>query len=140
MTTEHIQQPQKRTGHTRRGFLAGAVRCGPGAGGREPGAGGRGPGAGSRGSGERRSRWAPPGLYDDTGTGQARHPDDSGKAALRDEGRLGWFMDPALTGLGGPEPRNREQFHVRPTGTLHNRPSAHTAVPGAGAVPAAGDG
>jgi hypothetical protein len=38
-------------------------------------------------------------------------------------------MDPAVTGLGGPEPRNREQFLIHPTGTLHNRPSARTKVP-----------
>ncbi|MFJ4471954.1 FAD-dependent oxidoreductase [Streptomyces sp. NPDC089424] len=54
---------------------------------------------------------------------------DAGKTTLRDEDRLGWFMDPAVTGLGGPAPRNREQLLVHPTGTLHNRPTARTAVP-----------
>ncbi|MFG2583122.1 hydroxysqualene dehydroxylase [Streptomyces malaysiensis] len=54
---------------------------------------------------------------------------DSGKTTLRDEDRLGWFMDPAVTGLGGPDPRNREQLLIHPTGTLYNRPSAKTAVP-----------
>ncbi|WP_128802673.1 MULTISPECIES: FAD-dependent oxidoreductase [unclassified Streptomyces] len=54
---------------------------------------------------------------------------DSGKTTLTDEDRLGWFMDPAVTGLGGPEPRNREQLLIHPTGTLYNRPSARTAVP-----------
>ncbi|MGW0628194.1 hydroxysqualene dehydroxylase [Streptomyces sp. NPDC002758] len=54
---------------------------------------------------------------------------DSGKTTLRDEDRLGWFMDPAVTGLGGPDPRNREQLLIHPTGTLYNRPSARTAVP-----------
>ncbi|MEU6349842.1 FAD-dependent oxidoreductase [Streptomyces sp. NPDC047072] len=54
---------------------------------------------------------------------------DSGRTVLRDEDRLGWFMDPAVTGLGGLEPRNREQLLIHPTGTLHNRPTARTRVP-----------
>ncbi|OXY98673.1 hydroxysqualene dehydroxylase [Streptomyces diastatochromogenes] len=54
---------------------------------------------------------------------------DSGRTTLRDEDRLGWFMDPAVTGLGGPDPQNREQLLIHPTGTLYNRPSAKTAVP-----------
>ncbi|MFJ7099296.1 FAD-dependent oxidoreductase, partial [Streptomyces mirabilis] len=54
---------------------------------------------------------------------------DSGKTTLRDEDRLGWFMDPAVTGLGGPDPQNREQLLIHPTGTLYHRPSARTAVP-----------
>ncbi|MFB6783613.1 FAD-dependent oxidoreductase [Streptomyces sp. NPDC056352] len=54
---------------------------------------------------------------------------DSGKTTLRDEDRLGWFMDPAVTGLGGPDPQNREQLLIHPTGTLYRRPSARTAVP-----------
>ncbi|MFJ8791075.1 FAD-dependent oxidoreductase [Streptomyces sp. NPDC102462] len=54
---------------------------------------------------------------------------DSGKTTLTDGDRLGWFMDPAVTGLGGPDPRNREQLLIHPTGTLYNRPSAKTAVP-----------
>ncbi|MFF7974544.1 FAD-dependent oxidoreductase [Streptomyces sp. NPDC007905] len=54
---------------------------------------------------------------------------DSGKTTLRDEDRLGWFMDPAVTALGGPDPQNREQLLIHPTGTLYNRPSAKTAVP-----------
>ena len=54
---------------------------------------------------------------------------DAGKTTLRDEDCLGWFMDPAVTGLGGPDPRNREQLLIHPTGTLYNRPTAHTKVP-----------
>ncbi|MFE7172476.1 FAD-dependent oxidoreductase [Streptomyces sp. NPDC057616] len=54
---------------------------------------------------------------------------DSGKTTLTDEDRLGWFMDPAVTGLGGPDPQNREQLLIHPTGTLYNRPSARTRVP-----------
>ncbi|MGY6024945.1 hydroxysqualene dehydroxylase [Streptomyces spinosirectus] len=54
---------------------------------------------------------------------------DSGRTTLTDEDRLGWFMDPAVTGLGGPDPQNREQLLIHPTGTLYNRPSARTRVP-----------
>ncbi|MFF4506304.1 FAD-dependent oxidoreductase [Streptomyces sp. NPDC001401] len=54
---------------------------------------------------------------------------DSGKTTLTDDDRLGWFMDPAVTGLGGPNPQNREQLLIHPTGTLYNRPSARTNVP-----------
>ncbi|MFI7410991.1 FAD-dependent oxidoreductase [Streptomyces sp. NPDC049627] len=54
---------------------------------------------------------------------------DAGKTTLRDEDRLGWFMDPAVTGLGGPDPRNREQLLIHPTGTLYNRPTARTRIP-----------
>ncbi|MFG2790508.1 FAD-dependent oxidoreductase [Streptomyces sp. NPDC048419] len=54
---------------------------------------------------------------------------DSGKTTLTDGDRLGWFMDPAVTGLGGPDPQNREQLLIHPTGTLYNRPSARTRIP-----------
>ncbi|MFJ5839915.1 FAD-dependent oxidoreductase [Streptomyces shenzhenensis] len=54
---------------------------------------------------------------------------DPGRTTLADGDRLGWFMDPAVTGLGGPDPQNREQLLIHPTGTLYNRPSARTAVP-----------
>ncbi|WP_309485421.1 FAD-dependent oxidoreductase [Streptomyces sp. WELS2] len=54
---------------------------------------------------------------------------DSGETTLRDADRIAWFMDPAVTGLGGPDPRNREPLLIHPAGTLYNRPSARTAVP-----------
>ncbi|WP_367321435.1 FAD-dependent oxidoreductase [Streptomyces sp. HUAS ZL42] len=54
---------------------------------------------------------------------------DAGKTTLTDADRIGWFMDPAVTGLGGPDPQNREQLLIHPTGTLYNRPSARTGVP-----------
>ncbi|WP_329571353.1 hydroxysqualene dehydroxylase [Streptomyces sp. NBC_01361] len=54
---------------------------------------------------------------------------DSGRALVEDSDRLSWFMDPAVTGLGGPSPRNREPLFIHPTGTWHNRPTARTAVP-----------
>ncbi|MGW3623875.1 FAD-dependent oxidoreductase [Streptomyces sp. NPDC000880] len=48
---------------------------------------------------------------------------------LRDEDRLAWFLDPAVTGLGGPAPANREQLLIHPAGSLYDRPSARTRVP-----------
>ncbi|MFE4412213.1 FAD-dependent oxidoreductase [Streptomyces sp. NPDC056821] len=54
---------------------------------------------------------------------------DSGKTTLTDTDRVGWFMDPAVTGLGSPDPHNREPLLIHPAGTLYNRPSAKTAVP-----------
>ncbi|MFD8073533.1 FAD-dependent oxidoreductase [Streptomyces sp. NPDC059718] len=53
----------------------------------------------------------------------------AGDRVLDDADLLSWFMDPAVTGLGGPDPRNREQLLIHPAGTLHHRPSAATAVP-----------
>ncbi|MGW3245809.1 hydroxysqualene dehydroxylase [Streptomyces sp. NPDC001070] len=53
----------------------------------------------------------------------------AGDHVLDDADLLSWFMDPAVTGLGGPDPRNREQLLIHPAGTLYDRPSAATAVP-----------
>ncbi|MEV4439947.1 FAD-dependent oxidoreductase [Streptomyces sp. NPDC049577] len=53
----------------------------------------------------------------------------TGRRALDDADLHSWFMDPAVTGLGGPAPANREQLLVHPVGTLYNRPSSRTAVP-----------
>lgn len=53
----------------------------------------------------------------------------AGDPVLKDEDRLGWFLDPAVTGMGGPNPANREQLLIHPVGSLYNRPSAKTAVP-----------
>ncbi|MEU1623470.1 FAD-dependent oxidoreductase [Streptomyces sp. NPDC005722] len=53
----------------------------------------------------------------------------AGDGVLDDSDLLSWFMDPAVTGLGGPHPGNREQLLIHPAGTLHHRPSAATAVP-----------
>ncbi|MFD8707854.1 FAD-dependent oxidoreductase [Kitasatospora sp. NPDC059648] len=52
-----------------------------------------------------------------------------GRRVLDDADLLTWFIDPAVTGLGGPAPANREQLLIHPAGTLYNRPSAATAVP-----------
>ncbi|MFB7292081.1 hydroxysqualene dehydroxylase [Actinacidiphila glaucinigra] len=53
----------------------------------------------------------------------------TGQGVLDDSDLLSWFMDPAVTGLGGPHPSNREQLLIHPAGTLYHRPSAATAVP-----------
>ncbi|GHF38145.1 phytoene dehydrogenase [Streptomyces mashuensis] len=54
---------------------------------------------------------------------------DTGRRVLDDADLHGWFMDPAVTGLGGPAPANREQLLVHPVGTLYDRPTSRTAVP-----------
>ncbi|MET7762755.1 FAD-dependent oxidoreductase [Streptomyces sp. NPDC005393] len=54
---------------------------------------------------------------------------DTGRTVLRDADVHSWFMDPAVEGLGGPSPTNREQLLIHPTGTWYNRPTAATAVP-----------
>lgn len=53
----------------------------------------------------------------------------AGRVVLDDADLHSWFMDPAVTGLGGPSPRNREQLLIHPAGTLYHRPSAATAIP-----------
>jgi hypothetical protein len=52
-----------------------------------------------------------------------------GQAHLEDANVRAWFMDPAVQGIGGPDPTNREQLLIHPAGTLYDRPSAATAVP-----------
>lgn len=54
---------------------------------------------------------------------------DTGRQVLDDANVHSWFMDPAVTGLGGPAPSNREQLLVHPVGTWYNRPSTTTAAP-----------
>ncbi|WP_329562346.1 hydroxysqualene dehydroxylase [Kitasatospora sp. NBC_01266] len=54
---------------------------------------------------------------------------DTGRTVLDDADLHSWFMDPAVTGIGGPTPANREQLLVHPAGTLYHRPSAATAIP-----------
>lgn len=54
---------------------------------------------------------------------------DTGEALLTDDDLHSWFMDPAVTGLGGAAPANREQLLIHPAGTLYHRPSAATRVP-----------
>jgi uncharacterized protein with NAD-binding domain and iron-sulfur cluster len=52
-----------------------------------------------------------------------------GQTMLADADVRYWFMDPAVRGIGGPNPTNREQLLIHPAGTLYLRPSAATAVP-----------
>ncbi|MFD7230009.1 FAD-dependent oxidoreductase [Streptomyces sp. NPDC059881] len=54
---------------------------------------------------------------------------DAGRTLIEDADRVAWFMDPAVTGLGGPDPQNREPLFIHPTGTWRLRPTARTAVP-----------
>ncbi|MEU2428636.1 FAD-dependent oxidoreductase [Streptomyces sp. NPDC007861] len=54
---------------------------------------------------------------------------DTGRTLVEDADRVAWFMDPAVSGLGGPDPQNREPLFIHPTGTWHLRPTARTAVP-----------
>ncbi|ORT57105.1 FAD-dependent oxidoreductase [Streptomyces sp. CB03238] len=53
----------------------------------------------------------------------------TGRPVLADGDLHSWFMDPAVTGLGGPSPANREQLLIHPVGTWYDRPSSRTAVP-----------
>lgn len=53
----------------------------------------------------------------------------TGKAVLDNANLHSWFIDPAVTGIGGPNPRNREQLLIHPTGTLYHRPTAASSVP-----------
>ncbi|WP_251021875.1 FAD-dependent oxidoreductase [Streptomyces sp. ISL-98] len=53
----------------------------------------------------------------------------AGRRVLADADLHSWFMDPAVTGLGGPSPSNREQLLIHPVGTWYDRPSSRTAVP-----------
>ncbi|MFE2157856.1 FAD-dependent oxidoreductase [Streptomyces lydicus] len=53
----------------------------------------------------------------------------AGRQVLADADLHSWFMDPAVSGLGGPAPSNREQLLIHPVGTWYDRPSSRTAVP-----------
>ncbi|MFD3514578.1 FAD-dependent oxidoreductase [Streptomyces sp. NPDC058657] len=54
---------------------------------------------------------------------------DTGKTVLRDSALHSWFLDPGVDGLGTPNPTNEDELLIHPVGTLHNRPSAATAIP-----------
>nr|WP_223769284.1 FAD-dependent oxidoreductase [Streptomyces huiliensis] len=54
---------------------------------------------------------------------------DTGRRVLDDADVHSWFLDPAVTGLGGPSPVNREQLFIHPVGTWFDRPTSRTAVP-----------
>ncbi|EKX65835.1 hypothetical protein STRIP9103_00870 [Streptomyces ipomoeae 91-03] len=54
---------------------------------------------------------------------------DSGRMVLKDSVPHSWFLDPAVDGLGTPNPVNEEQVLIHPVGTLHHRPRSATKIP-----------
>ncbi|MFI6053147.1 FAD-dependent oxidoreductase [Streptomyces violascens] len=54
---------------------------------------------------------------------------DTGKTVLSDSKLHSWFLDPGVSGIGTPDPRNEDELLIHPTGTFHNRPSAATKIP-----------
>ncbi|WHM35596.1 FAD-dependent oxidoreductase [Streptomyces sp. BPTC-684] len=54
---------------------------------------------------------------------------DTGKTVLSDGKVHSWFLDPGVSGIGTPSPRNEDELLIHPTGTFHNRPSAGTKIP-----------
>ncbi|WP_175499890.1 FAD-dependent oxidoreductase, partial [Streptomyces sp. CC77] len=54
---------------------------------------------------------------------------DTGHPALKDGSLHGWFLDPAVDGLGTPHPTNEDELLIHPVGTFHDRPQAATRVP-----------
>ncbi|MCC8246856.1 hydroxysqualene dehydroxylase [Saccharothrix luteola] len=58
-----------------------------------------------------------------------QHLDDSGRTVLDESSLVTWFLDPGLTGLGGPNPVNADELVVQPVGSWRRRPTARTAVP-----------
>ncbi|MET8677395.1 FAD-dependent oxidoreductase [Streptomyces sp. NPDC004647] len=54
---------------------------------------------------------------------------DTGRTVLRDSTLHSWFLDPAVDGIGTPDPRNDEQLLIHPTGTWFNRPTSRTKIP-----------
>ncbi|MFF1476477.1 FAD-dependent oxidoreductase [Streptomyces sp. NPDC058301] len=54
---------------------------------------------------------------------------DTGKTVLSDGKLHSWFLDPGVSGIGTPDPRNEDELLIHPVGTFHNRPSAGTRIP-----------
>ncbi|RII13459.1 hypothetical protein DSC45_24205 [Streptomyces sp. YIM 130001] len=54
---------------------------------------------------------------------------DSGKDVLKDSTLHTWQLDPGVQDIGTPHPTNEDELLFHPVGTLHNRPTAKTAVP-----------
>ncbi|WP_189056703.1 hydroxysqualene dehydroxylase [Longimycelium tulufanense] len=57
------------------------------------------------------------------------HLNDTGRQVLTDADLVTWFLDPAVTGLGGPSPTHEEPLLIHPVGSWQRRPSARTAIP-----------
>ncbi len=55
--------------------------------------------------------------------------EDTGEPVLPDDALHSWFLDPGVTGLGGPDPHNDDPLLVHPVGTWTRRPAAVTAIP-----------
>lgn len=58
-----------------------------------------------------------------------QHLDDTGGRVLDESSLVAWFLDPGVSGLGGPNPTNADELVVQPVGSWHRRPTARTAVP-----------
>lgn len=58
-----------------------------------------------------------------------QHLNDSGGQVLDESSLVTWFLDPGVTGLGGPNPTNADELVVQPVGSWRRRPTARTAVP-----------
>ncbi|MFD0203170.1 MULTISPECIES: hydroxysqualene dehydroxylase [Saccharothrix] len=58
-----------------------------------------------------------------------QHLNDSGRTVLDESSLVTWFLDPGVSGLGGPNPANADELVVHPVGSWHRRPTARTAVP-----------
>ncbi|WOX21073.1 hydroxysqualene dehydroxylase [Streptomyces solicathayae] len=54
---------------------------------------------------------------------------DTGRTVLKDADLHSWFLDPGVSGIGGPNPVNEDELLIHPVGTYHLRPSAATKVP-----------
>ncbi|MFI6688993.1 FAD-dependent oxidoreductase [Streptomyces sp. NPDC050485] len=54
---------------------------------------------------------------------------DTGKTVLSDSKLHSWFLDPGVSDIGTPNPKNEDELLIHPTGTFHNRPSAGTTIP-----------
>ncbi|EST18963.1 hypothetical protein M878_44410 [Streptomyces roseochromogenus subsp. oscitans DS 12.976] len=54
---------------------------------------------------------------------------DTGKTVLSDRTLHSWFLDPGVSDIGTPHPRNDDELLIHPVGTFHNRPSAATEIP-----------
>ncbi|MEU7154385.1 FAD-dependent oxidoreductase [Streptomyces sp. NPDC045470] len=55
--------------------------------------------------------------------------EDTGRTYLPDDVLHSWFLDPAVSGTGGPEPANDEPYLLNDAGSWEHRPDAATAIP-----------
>ncbi|WP_121011291.1 hydroxysqualene dehydroxylase [Saccharothrix australiensis] len=57
------------------------------------------------------------------------HLNDTGRPVLDRSSLVTWFLDPGVSGLGGPNPVNADELVVQPVGSWRRRPTARTSVP-----------